>query len=153
MGDNGSLYLLLEKISSASTTQPKTKAIITPIQIKHVKLNERKDHMPSAENRNHLPVCAWTPTNQGGRYTRCDKSFRQVFGEAGIARGLQALNKMNKKAGSIAPAVPGPTRMMKEADWRNIVKMARRPLQMKLHQKDRRRILCITFRSGTRLAQ
>ncbi|WP_315821332.1 hypothetical protein [Paraflavitalea speifideaquila] len=54
-------------------------------------------------------------------------SFKQVFGEAGVLRGLKALSHLNQKVALTVPVAPGPIRTMSAAALPNIAKMAPRP--------------------------
>lgn len=65
--------------------------------------------MPSAENpESFTGLRLGPPQTRAAGIPAVIKSFRQVFGEAGIARGLQALNKMNQKGGFDCPSCAWP---------------------------------------------
>ena len=58
-------------------------------------------------------------------------SFQQVFGQAGVLRGLKALGQLNQKTGFDCPGCAWLILMTTAAALRNIVRMARRQLRKK----------------------
>lgn len=100
-------------------------------------MSEEKSNLSGAENPEDL-----TGLKQGkikkvaAGLPAVISSVKQVFGEAGVVRGLTALWHLNKKEDLIVPAAPGPIRTTSARVSANIVRMALGPWLKKPLQKN-----------------
>jgi molybdopterin-dependent oxidoreductase alpha subunit len=72
-------------------------------------LIEENKNIPAAENPEHFTgINLGPPQKVAAGIPAVIKSFKQVFGEAGILRGLKALSKLNQKDGFDCPSCAWP---------------------------------------------
>ena len=70
---------------------------------------EGKNKIPAAENpETFTGLKLGPPMKVAAGIPAVVKSFKQVFGEAGVLRGLKALNKLNQKDGFDCPSCAWP---------------------------------------------